>query len=211
MRPWWRWPSSARFFPRCPCCPTMFASIEILTEEAIYQRSQPRFGAAESKQGPARLVARRRRHCPRRRRVCTHWDYSAGQGRCSRIIDEEGGRLLFFSADGYTKRGYVDRRVPRRAGVQSGMAITTADEFFAVLEKSKLLEAKQLVEARRIAEQRRRPHGRAKLLARQGLITHWQAGQLLAGRTILFVGKYKLIRLLGAEAWGTCSWANTSP
>ena len=82
------------------------------------------------------------------------------------------------------------------------MAITTADEFFAVLEKSKLLEAKQLVEARRVAEQVEGSTAVAKLLARQGLITHWQAGQLLAGRTILFVGKYKLIRLLGRGGMG---------
>ena len=82
------------------------------------------------------------------------------------------------------------------------MAITTADEFFAVLEKSRLLEAKQLAEARRIAEHVEDPTAVAKLLARRELITHWQAAQLLAGRTVLFVGKYKLIRLLGHGGMG---------
>ena len=91
------------------------------------------------------------------------------------------------------------------------MAITTADEFFAVLERSRLLEAKQLAEARRIAEGVEDPTAIAKLLARQGLITHWQAGQLLAGRTLFFMGKYKLIRKLGRGGGGTCSWASTSP
>ena len=83
------------------------------------------------------------------------------------------------------------------------MAITTAAEFFAVLEKSRLLEDEQLAEARRVAGQLTDPTAIAKLLTRQGLITLWQAGGLLAGLTVFFMGKYKLINLLGRGGMGS--------
>ena len=113
--------------------------------------------------------------------------------------------FAFFCLRGYTKLGYADPEATCEAGGPSGMTIKTADEFFAVLEKSRLLEAKQLVEARRVAAEVENPEDAtavAKALARQGLISHWQAGLLLAGRTLFFMGKYKLIRKLGRAGGG---------
>ena len=83
------------------------------------------------------------------------------------------------------------------------MAITTAAEFFAVLENSRLLEDAQLTEARRVAGQLTDPTAIAKLLARRDLITLWQADRLLAGLTAFFMGKYKLLSLLGRGGMGS--------
>ena len=77
------------------------------------------------------------------------------------------------------------------------MAITTVEEFLAVLEKSRLLSDEQLADVRKSAEDNREPKDIAKALARQGVITRWQAGQLLAGRSSFFLGNYKLVELLG--------------
>jgi serine/threonine protein kinase len=83
------------------------------------------------------------------------------------------------------------------------MAISSADEFFAALEKSKLLSAEQVAEARRAAEPSDDAKKVAKSLAKQGVITKWQAGKLLAGATIFWMGKYKLIDLLGRGGMGS--------
>jgi len=87
------------------------------------------------------------------------------------------------------------------------MAIATADDFFTLLEKSKLLSAEQLAEARELVES---SGGKAddavtaaRLLTRHSLLTRWQAGQLLAGRSTFFLGKYKLIELLGRGGMGS--------
>ncbi|MCE5268296.1 MAG: serine/threonine protein kinase [Planctomycetaceae bacterium] len=81
------------------------------------------------------------------------------------------------------------------------MAVTTPDEFFAVLEKSKLLTPSQLNEARQLA-QGDDPTRIAKTIARRDLITWWQASQLLAGRSSFYLGKYRLIDLLGRGGMG---------
>ncbi len=87
------------------------------------------------------------------------------------------------------------------------MAIATADDFFTLLEKSKLLSAEQLAEARELVES---SGGKAddavtaaRLLTKHSLLTRWQAGQLLAGRSTFFLGKYKLIELLGRGGMGS--------
>jgi len=77
------------------------------------------------------------------------------------------------------------------------MAITTVEEFLAVLEKSRLLSDEQLADVRKLAEDNKEPKDIAKALARHGVITRWQAGQLLAGRSAFFLGNYKLVELLG--------------
>ncbi|MEN6458843.1 MAG: serine/threonine-protein kinase [Thermoguttaceae bacterium] len=82
------------------------------------------------------------------------------------------------------------------------MAVTTPDEFFAVLEKSKLLTPSQLAQARTLVHEGGTPTTIAKLLARRELITRWQAGQLLAGRSSFYLGKYRLIELLGRGGMG---------
>jgi len=83
------------------------------------------------------------------------------------------------------------------------MAVASADEFFAVLEKSNLLEPEQLAEAQGKTNGDMDPTSIARTLVRQDLITRWQAGQLLAGRSSFFLGKYKLIELLGRGGMGS--------
>jgi serine/threonine protein kinase len=82
------------------------------------------------------------------------------------------------------------------------MAVTTAEEFFAVLQKSKLLTPAQLAQAHLVAQGSDDPTTIAKRLARRELITRWQAGQLLAGRSSFYLGKYQLIELLGQGGLG---------
>ncbi len=82
------------------------------------------------------------------------------------------------------------------------MTISTSEEFFAVLRRSKLLEPEQLAEADSIAGECDDAKSAAKALVNAELITRWQAGQLLAGRGSFFLGKYKLIELLGRGGMG---------
>src|SRR3972149_4969882 len=83
------------------------------------------------------------------------------------------------------------------------MAISTVDEFLGVLERSKLLKPEQVSEARRLAQDSADPQSLAKTLVRLEMLTRWQAGQLLAGRSTFFLGKYKLIELLGRGGMGS--------
>jgi serine/threonine-protein kinase len=82
------------------------------------------------------------------------------------------------------------------------MAVKSVEEFFAVLEKSKLLMPSQLAQARRAAEQKNDPMIVARNLAHLGLITRWQAGQLLAGRSSFYLGKYRLVELISHGGTG---------
>lgn len=82
------------------------------------------------------------------------------------------------------------------------MAMTTDADFFALLEKSNLLSTEQLAEARALAAPGADPRTIARALAQKGMLTRWQAGQLLAGRSTFFLGKYKLIDLLGRGGMG---------
>ena len=82
------------------------------------------------------------------------------------------------------------------------MAIATADEFLSVLEKSELLESKQLAEVLREYRNGEDAAAVARTLVQQELLTRWQAAQLLAGRSSFFLGKYKLIELLGRGGMG---------
>jgi hypothetical protein len=83
------------------------------------------------------------------------------------------------------------------------MAVATSEEFFAILQKSKLLTPSQLAQARELAREGDDPTAIAKALARRDLITRWQAGQLLAGRSSFYLGKYRLIELLGRGGMGS--------
>ncbi len=83
------------------------------------------------------------------------------------------------------------------------MAVDTAEDFYAVLEKSKLLSAEQLTDARLAAEQGDDPKAVAKALVQKDLLTRWQAGQLLAGRSSFFLGKYKLVEPIGRGGMGS--------
>lgn len=82
------------------------------------------------------------------------------------------------------------------------MAVTTPEEFFDILQKSKLLTPSQLAQARELAREDDESKALAKRLARKDIITRWQAGQLLAGRSSFYLGKYRLIELLGSGGMG---------
>jgi serine/threonine protein kinase len=87
--------------------------------------------------------------------------------------------------------------------VSSNMASGSRDEFLAVLERSKLLKPEEFAEVQRLAQEANDPPELAKTLVRKGILTRWQAGQLLAGRSKCTVGKYKLLELLGRGGMGS--------
>lgn len=78
----------------------------------------------------------------------------------------------------------------------------TPESFLERLEKSKLLTPQQLAHAQAAARDLQDPKALAKALVEQELLTRWQAAQLLAGRSSFFLGKYKLIDLLGRGGMG---------
>jgi serine/threonine protein kinase len=83
------------------------------------------------------------------------------------------------------------------------MAVGTVDEFLAVLERSRLLKPEQNADVQRLAKEAPDAITLAKTLARENILTRWQAGQLLAGRSTFFLGKYKLLELLGKGGMGS--------
>lgn len=83
------------------------------------------------------------------------------------------------------------------------MPITTSQAFFKALQASKLLSAAELASVRQMGAAGDDPRVFAKQLVDAGLLTRWQAGQLLIERPSFFVGKYKLIDLLGKGGMGS--------
>lgn len=85
------------------------------------------------------------------------------------------------------------------------MEFPAIDQFLVALEKSELLTAEQLAEARQIAAGESDSYAAAKAMARKGLLTRWQAAQVLAGRSAAAfrLGKYKLLELLGRGGMGS--------
>lgn len=82
---------------------------------------------------------------------------------------------------------------------------TEADAATALLdtlERSKVLDAAQFSQAREAAAE----GGDAKTIARRwvklGLLTPWQAGQIVGNRTNLHIGKYRLLDLVGEVGIG---------
>lgn len=82
------------------------------------------------------------------------------------------------------------------------MALTKPEQYLGILKRSNLLDAEQFAQAKQIAAEVESAERLAKTLARKGLLTWWQASQVFGGRTEFFVGKYKLIRLLGSGGMG---------
>ncbi len=82
------------------------------------------------------------------------------------------------------------------------MSIKDSSTVMKILEKSRLLQLKDLEEARTLSEQHSDSQDFLKILFHKKMITRWQAGQLLAGNASFFLGKYKLIELLGAGGMG---------
>jgi serine/threonine protein kinase len=85
------------------------------------------------------------------------------------------------------------------------MAVGTVDEYLSALEKSKLLVSEQFVRAQGLAKESSDAADFAKALAREKLVSRWQAVTLLAfgRRAQLHLGKYKLIQRLGKGGMGT--------
>ncbi|HZZ72016.1 MAG TPA: protein kinase [Pirellulales bacterium] len=83
------------------------------------------------------------------------------------------------------------------------MAISQANSFAAVLEKSELLGPEQLAQARTALDGIADSKAAAKKLIEKGLLTRWQASQLLGGKTDLHLGKYRLLSRLGSGGMGS--------
>lgn len=82
------------------------------------------------------------------------------------------------------------------------LAAGSADAFCQSLERSALVSSEQLAQARQIGGENAEAKFVAAQLVRQGVLTKWQAGQLLAGFTTLVFGKYKLLNQLGKGKLG---------
>ena len=84
------------------------------------------------------------------------------------------------------------------------MAVATVDEYLTALEKSKLLAGEQLAQAQNLASSTADATAFARALARENLVSRWQASTLLdlGPRAKLRMGKYKLISPLGKGGMG---------
>jgi eukaryotic-like serine/threonine-protein kinase len=82
------------------------------------------------------------------------------------------------------------------------MPVATPSAFLEVLEKSRLLPADQLKQLRESLGNLPDGKSAAVRLVKEGVLTRWQAGALLAGSTNLTVGKYHLLSQLGSGKTG---------
>ncbi len=82
------------------------------------------------------------------------------------------------------------------------MTVESTQALLQLIEKSRLLDSKQLAQTRQAAGDCKDALALAKALVRQERLTRWQAGQLLAGRSSFFLGKYRLVELLGRGGMG---------
>lgn len=82
------------------------------------------------------------------------------------------------------------------------MKIKTKGEFFQALKASKLLSPEERVETRDAARGVSDPEAVARMLVDSGKLTRWQAGQLMSGRTKLYLGRYKLLKICGRGGMG---------
>lgn len=86
------------------------------------------------------------------------------------------------------------------------MAVQDIAGLFKVLEKSGLLQAEEFekVKAEVAAQPNKfdKPEKIARHWVQTGLLTKWQVMQLLSGKAAFFLGKYKLLNLLGVGGMG---------
>jgi len=82
------------------------------------------------------------------------------------------------------------------------MKVKTKKDFFQVLRKSRLLSPEERVDARAASQGISEPETIARQLVESGRLTRWQAGQILAGKTKFFLGKYKLLKVCGRGGMG---------
>jgi len=72
------------------------------------------------------------------------------------------------------------------------MAVQTVDDFLAILEKSRLVSASGLQQIRKATAESADAKAVARFLIQRGILTRFQATQLLAGRHALQLGPYQL-------------------
>ncbi|MBR0191917.1 MAG: protein kinase [Thermoguttaceae bacterium] len=82
------------------------------------------------------------------------------------------------------------------------MAIKDSSSVIKIIERSRLLQLKDFESAKELSEQYPDSQEFLKALLKKKIVTRWQAGQLLSGNTSFFLGKYKLVDLLGAGGMG---------
>ncbi|MGE5190908.1 MAG: protein kinase domain-containing protein [Deltaproteobacteria bacterium] len=80
------------------------------------------------------------------------------------------------------------------------MSVASLPDFQRLIEKSNLLAPEQLAELRTWPEEE--PKTLAGRMVKAGWITEWQAQQLLAGQSQFFMGRYKLLDLIGQGGMG---------
>ncbi|HBO45092.1 MAG TPA: hypothetical protein DD670_14415 [Planctomycetaceae bacterium] len=83
------------------------------------------------------------------------------------------------------------------------MAISSPEELLVVLKKSNLLSAEQLTQAHDTVLLTSNAEEFSEILIEEGLLTEWQAQQLLAGSTRFHIGNYVLLDLLGRGGMGS--------
>jgi serine/threonine protein kinase len=80
--------------------------------------------------------------------------------------------------------------------------VESVDAFVETIEKSGLLSADAMAKVRELAAKSDNPKALARPLVKEGVLTNWQANQLLYGFHKLVIGKYKLLSQLGAGEMG---------
>lgn len=82
------------------------------------------------------------------------------------------------------------------------MVVMSTDRFLHKLAKSRLLTAERLASATRESRTCNSASEIAEILVDRAILTRWQADHLLAGKSGFFLGKYKLLELIGRGAMG---------
>jgi len=83
------------------------------------------------------------------------------------------------------------------------MAVQSPDDFLAILEKSKLVDSSGLEQIRKAAADAADAKAVAKLLIQRGVLTKFQATQLLSGRHALVIGPYRLMDRVMSSGTGS--------
>ena len=82
------------------------------------------------------------------------------------------------------------------------MTVNSIEALLELIEKSRLLNSDDLAELRQTAGKFDDPRALVASMINRKQLTHWQAAQLLAGRSSFFLGKYRLVELLGRGGMG---------
>ena len=82
------------------------------------------------------------------------------------------------------------------------VAVQSADALARLIEKSSILPTPQLARARVICQGATDSTSAARAIVKEGLLTTWQARQMLGGFSMLRVGKYRLMDELGSGPLG---------